>query len=70
MQKNICKWFDWQRISLQNLQITHEAKYQKANNPKPNKHTKKNKQNKWAEDLNRRHTDVQEAYEKMLNFAN
>ena len=69
MQKKNCKWFDWQGFRLQNLQITQEATYQKANNPETNKHIKK-QQNKWAEDLNRRHTDVQEAYEKMLNLAN
>ena len=30
---NICKWSDWQGISLQNIQTAHIAQYWKANNP-------------------------------------
>ena len=29
MGENICKWGDWQRINLQNIQIAHIAQYQK-----------------------------------------
>ena len=34
MGENICKWSNWQRINLQNLQAAHAAQYQKTNNPK------------------------------------
>ena len=43
MGENICKWWDWQEINLQNIQIAHAAQYQKTNNPIK----------KWAEYLNR-----------------
>ena len=43
MGENICKWFDWQGISLQNLQIAYVPQYQQ--NTRPNQ--------KRAEDLNR-----------------
>ena len=33
MGENICKWSDWQGISLQNIQTAHTAQYQKANKP-------------------------------------
>ena len=33
MGENICKWCNWQRISLQNLQTAHAVQYQKTNNP-------------------------------------
>ena len=29
MGENICKWSNWQRINLQNIQIAHGAHYQK-----------------------------------------
>ena len=29
MGENICKWWDWQGINLQNIQITHAAQYQR-----------------------------------------
>ena len=29
MGENICKWCDWQKINLQNIQISHIAQYQK-----------------------------------------
>ena len=44
MEKNICKWSNWQRISLQNVQEAHAAQYQKK---------KKNLIKKLASDLNR-----------------
>ena len=39
--ENICKWSNWQRINLQNIQAAQAAQYQK-NNPIQ----------KWADDLN------------------
>ena len=42
MGENICKWSNWQRINLQNIQAAHTAEYQK-NNPTQ----------KCAENLNR-----------------
>ena len=35
MGENICKWCDWQRISIQILQVAHTAQHHK--NKQPNK---------------------------------
>ena len=35
MGENICKWSNWQRINLQNLQAAHAAQCQKNNQPNP-----------------------------------
>ena len=43
MGENICKWSNWQRINLQNIQAAHAAQYQNC----------KQLNQKWAEDLNR-----------------
>ena len=43
MGENNCKWSNWQRINLQNIQSTHATQYQK--NKQPNK-------KKWAKYLN------------------
>ena len=43
MGENICKWSNWQRINLQNLEAAHAAQYQKIKQTNP----------KWAEDLNK-----------------
>ena len=43
MGENICKWSSWEGINIQNIQIVHEAQYQKDNAIK-----------KWVEDLNTR----------------
>ena len=65
MGENICKSYDQQRVNIKNIQTAHTAQYQKTND----------QIQKWAEDLNRhffqrRHTDGQQAHEKMLNIAN
>ena len=65
MGENICKWCDWQGINLQNLQTAHIAQYQK--NKQPNQ---KMGQRPKQTFLQRRHTDGQEAHEKMLNITN
>ena len=41
MNKNICKWSDWQGINLQNIETAHADQYLK------------NPIKKWVEDLNR-----------------
>ena len=46
MGENNCKWSNWQRINLQNIQAAYPAWYQK------NSLIKKKKKN-WAKDLNR-----------------
>ena len=43
MGENICKWSNWQRIYLQNIQAAHALNIKKTNNPIQ----------KWAEALNR-----------------
>ena len=65
MGENICKWCDWQGINLQNLQTAHIAQYQK--NKQPNQ---KMGQRPKQTFLQRRHTDGQEAHEKLLNITN
>ena len=36
--KNTCKWYNWQEVSIQNLQTTHTTQYQK---PKQSNHKTK-----------------------------
>ena len=64
MGENIYKQCNWEGISLQNLQTAHVAQYQKNQqcNQKLGRRPKKTF-------LQRRHTDGQEANEKMLNIA-
>ena len=35
MGENICKWSNWQRINLQNLQAANAAQYQENKQPNP-----------------------------------
>ena len=65
MGENICKRSNGQRINLQNIQIAHAAQYQKYKQPNP-KMGRRPKQTF----LQRRHTDGQEAHEKLLNITN
>ena len=62
MGENIC---GWQGISLKNLQIIHVTEY-----PKNKQYNQKMGRRPKQTFLQRRHTDVQEAYEKMLNITN
>ena len=35
MGENICKWSNWQKINLQNIQAAHAAQYQKNKQASP-----------------------------------
>ena len=72
MGENTCKWSNWKRINLQNIQTFHGTKYQN------NKQSSQKMRSKWEnlnlkkwEDLllQRRQTDSQEAHEKMVNIT-
>ena len=60
MGENICKW-----INGQNIQTAHAAQYQK--NKQPNQKMGRRPKQTF---LQRRHTDGQEAHQKILNIAN
>ena len=64
MGENNKKWSNWQRINLQNTQAAHVTQYQKS---------KQSNQQMGGRPkqtfLQRRHTDGQQAHEKMLNTA-
>ena len=67
MGENIHKQSNWQGINLQNIQTAYAAQYKKKKMPKnPIKKTSRSK----LTFLQRRHTDGQEAHEKMLRITN
>ena len=61
MGENICKWSNWQRIKLQNIQTAHAAQYERAKNPIQ----------KLAKDLNRHFSkeDTQTAKKHMRSCS-
>ena len=64
--ENLCKRSNQQGITLQNIQTSHIALYQKTKQPNLEK---------WSEDVKRhfskdRPTDGQKAHEKMFNITN
>ena len=64
MGENICKWYHHKWVSIQNTQTAHTTQHQKKNNPiKPG-------QKAWEKVFQRRHTDDQQADEKMTNTIN
>ena len=62
MGENICKECDWQGINHQNTQTACTAQYEKKN---PNQKMGRSKQT-----VLQRHSDGQQAHEKMLTIAN
>ena len=66
MGENICKRCDQQGIGLQNLQAAHCSSISKKQ-IKPNQKMGRRPKKIF---LQRRHTDGQEAHEKMLNITN
>ena len=62
--ENICKWCDWQGVNFQNIPTAHTTQQQK--NKQPNGKTGRRTKQTF---LQRRHTDGQQAHEKLLNIA-
>ena len=63
MRENISKRCNHQEVNLQNIQRAHADKQKKKLNQKMGRRSKQTL-------FQRRHTDGQKAYEKMLNIAN
>ena len=55
MGDDICKWYIWLEVNIQNIQRTYTAQHQ-------------NRQLDWK--MGRRPTDGQQAHEKMVNITN
>ena len=66
MGKNILKWSIWQGINLQNIQTAHAAQYQKKKKKNQQQLNQKTGRRAKQTFLQGRHTDGQEAHEKML----
>ena len=66
MRENIYKMKERQGINLQDIQTAHVAQYLKKNKQSSQKLGRRPKQTF----LQRRHTDSQEANEKMLSITN
>ena len=54
-EKIYCKWSNWQRVNLQNIQIVHEAQYQKCKQPNQ----------KWVENRHISKEDIKMANKHM-----
>ena len=65
MGENICKWSNWQKINLQNIQAAHAAQYEK--NKEPNQKMDVRPKQTFPP---RRYTDCQQTHERMLNITN
>jgi len=61
---NICKWWDWQGVNIQNIQTVHTTQYQKTQTTQSNM-GRRTKQTFHQ----RRHTDGQQGHEKILNIV-
>jgi len=61
---NLC---DWQGIDFQNIQIAHKTQHHKQTNKQPNQKMGRRPKQSF---LQRRHTDSQQAHEKMLHVTN
>ena len=65
MEESICKWCDWQGINLEIVQTALAVQYLK--NKQTNQEMGRRSKQTF---IQRRHTDGQEAHEKMLNITN
>ena len=61
MRENNCKWNTGQKTNFQNIQAAHAAQYQK--NKQPNQKVVESPEQAF---LQRRHTNGQQTYDKML----
>ena len=66
MWQNICKGCDWQAVNIQNIQTAHTTQHQKELTTQLNMGIFE----KYKQTFLQRHTDGQEAHEKMLNITN
>ena len=78
MGENICKWCDQQGINFQNIQTAHAAlpKYTNSSCSSTSKNKQQTKQpnqkmgTRSKQTFHQRHTDGQQAHEKMVITAN
>ena len=64
MRENNCKWSNWQRINLQNIQAARAAQYWK--NKQPNQKMGRKPKQTFVQG---RRTDDQQTHEKMFNIT-